>query len=291
MGTRKSLVPAESREALEAIKGAECSLVESSYGRELVLGFGPTRPSRPPLKRLRSEWMLFMRDVPWALEDAKGAVATDRSPLTERVMGRIKNSLLHDRVRDVEIRNEALGLTMQFMRSEILLIPKRLNGKSDPIWELTTPNNRVLQAIPRIGLRLGSLSARPLEQREVYKKVAKSDREKDSLASPARARVDLWKLLIRATKQLSWELHAPVGLSKSGLDALVLSPNGDVLGIQLKARSQSFDLQGIPTLLLLDRPLKRSTAANTFDASRGDANSLAERMFSLLTATESSHYE
>lgn len=291
MGIEKNLVPDESREALEGIKGAECSLVESSYGRELVLGFGPTRPSRPPLKRLRSEWMLFMRDVPWALEDARGAVATDRSPLTERVMGRIKKSLLQDRVRDVEIRNEALGLTMQLMHSEILLIPKRLNGKTDPIWELATPNDRVLQAIPRIGLRLRSSSARPPEGPPMFHNQPALRRETDPLVPVKGAGVDLWQLLIRATKQLSCELHAPVGLSKSGLDALVLFPNGKVLGIQMKSRSRNFDLQGVPTLALVDGPATGSTPPNTFDASRGNPSSLAQKMSSLLAASESSHYE
>jgi hypothetical protein len=218
----------------------------------LVLGFGKTRPSLPPLQDEEAEWMLYSRATPWVLESSMGALLNSyrMRRLTRKSLTLIQETILYEEISGVYIRNRALGLTISFGNgADFLFLPpapsaRRFNPEYDA-WQLVTPDKHILTAGENEKLEFIPATeplpplTDPIELVQIQVPVAAHFAAAEMNASDRSYRRDFGHLLTLLITESDYEVFVPS--QASALDAMVVSPRGSVVGIefQTKRRAES----------------------------------------------------
>lgn len=140
---------------LNELRGAECSQVRFSIGRELVVGFGPLRRATKPLTGDLAEWLLFTGSSLWSLRSSAGLIASSQQRGSEeRVLARLRESLDGHRVAKASVLDSANSLEIVFEDgSELRLLASRKPAKNEAtLWELRTPHDYIIAATRSRGL-------------------------------------------------------------------------------------------------------------------------------------------
>jgi hypothetical protein len=235
-----------SRRILSPLSGQRCSVVTSSYGNELVLGFGATHRPRPPLRETpRADWMLYSRATPWVLETAEGVVATERRRLGHRALEDIQDTILGTEILEGHIRNAALGLTLQFSNAAFSLLPPALRRQQSPasaeVWELAAPDSQVLIAYADQGLVIARADeVPPIEPEESYLAAAATTaREAEPIALTndyylqRRRAARFQRMLENVAHDLDYDLFtSSLDQPNTQIDAVMVTPEGTLIGVQ-----------------------------------------------------------
>jgi hypothetical protein len=252
------LSPARNEEAareLSTLTDEKVSLVATSYGNELVLGFGPTRLADRPLRETRvADWMLYTRTTPWVLDTPRGTVARDGRRLSSTTLRRISDTVLDANVRNAEIRNSAQALTLHFSNeAEFSLMPfaadvRRRHSDVDA-WQLHTPDSRVLRASADGQLQLlDSNEELPEPEHEEELVAAETAADRAEVRVIDVHKVDFWRVLRAAVLRLGYQLYEPSLRQATGVDAIVVNPRGQMVAIVHESH-----LSDDPTLQLTER--------------------------------------
>lgn len=247
MSELSPLANADALLELSTLRDEKCSLVTASYGNELVLGFGPTHLGDWPLRETRmASWMLHTRATPWVLETSHGVVATDRRRLGPKALRQVEEAVLNVAVMNAEVRNNALALTLYFAnKAQLSLLPSadevRRKDTSVEVWELFMPGSQLLRATADGELQLLRADQVPSESGDDGEPMSSSvDAVSSVLAREARARkskiVAFRRVLREAVGSLGYELFEPSVKQDTGVDAVVVGPEGKVVLIEHKRR-------------------------------------------------------
>jgi hypothetical protein len=248
MSELSRLAEADPPHAVAMLESLPCSLVRSAYGDELVLGFGKTRPSLPPLEGEQADWMLYSRATPWALESSMGVVLNSYGfrRLNKRKLEAIRRTILGAKVRGTQLRNRALGLTITFANgANFLFLPPEPSRGFDPeydAWQLALPDRRIVTANRDEQLTFISPSdplpplTDPLELLEMEAADAAPRVPVAARREEFTRHRNFQHLLTLLLKSSGYEVFIPV--RDSAIDALVVSPDGLLVGLQLKLRRE-----------------------------------------------------
>jgi hypothetical protein len=250
MSELSQLSEADPRRAIAKLESAACSLVRSAYGDELVLGFGKTRPSLPPLQDEEAEWMLYSRATPWILESSMGALLNSyrMRRLTKKNLTLIEETILHEEISGAHIRNRALGLTISFTNgADFLFLPpapsvQGFNPEYDA-WQLVTPDTRIITAGADEELKFIPATeplpplTDPIEFVQIRAPEAADFAAAKISTSERSHRQGLERLLTLLITESDYEVFVPS--KASALDAMVVSPGGSVVGIEFQTKRQA----------------------------------------------------
>ena len=233
-----------SRRILSPLSGQRCSVVASSYGNELVLGFGATHRPRPPLRETpRADWMLYSRATPWVLETAEGVVATERRRLGQRALEDIQDTILGTEILEGHIRNAALALTLQFSNAAFSLLPPALRRQQSPasteVWELAAPDSQVLIAYADQGLVIARADeVPPIEPEELGLAAAAASEAKtipltNEYYLQRRRAARFQRMLENVAHDLDYDLFtSSLDQPNTQIDAVMVTPEGTLIGVQ-----------------------------------------------------------
>jgi hypothetical protein len=240
---------ADPRRAIAMLSSKPCTLVRSAYGDELVLGFGNLRPSHPPLEDQEADWMLYSRATPWVLESSMGVVLSSYriKQLNDKNLDIIRDTIIDVSVTSTQFRNRALGLTIGFENGAnfLFLPPEPTLGEFDPVqdaWQLVMPDQRIVTSnedeqltfisssdlVPPITDPNELLELRAPELSSFGRRTAASSRSPEVTHS---ATVE--RLLTALITSSSYRVFVPA--SATSLDAMVVAPNGTIIGVEIKS--------------------------------------------------------
>lgn len=238
------------RRAIAMIESSPLSLVRSSYGDELVLGFGETRPSAPPLEDREADWMLYSRATPWVLESPMGVVLNSyRIRHLRKHLEVVEETILGVEVSSTQFRNRALGLTIGFTNgaSFLFLPPEPALGQFEPVhdaWQLVMPDQRIVTSdwdeqlifvsssdpVPPItdAVELLNLQARQVTPGSLGRVAASRGPESTQGAD--------FENLVLSLMASEYDVFVPT--RAGSLDAMVVARDGTIIGIELKSRHE-----------------------------------------------------
>jgi hypothetical protein len=236
------------RRAIALLSSIPCTLVRSAYGDELVLGFGNLRPSHPPLEDQEADWMLYSRATPWVLESSMGVVLNSYriKQLNNKNLDIIRETILNVRVISSQVRNRALGLTIGFENgANFLFLPPELGlGEFDPVqdaWHLVVPDGRIIASNEDEELAFTSSSdpvppitdATELLQLRAPELSSFGRRAAATRGPEVTHSATVKRLLSALITSSDYRVFVPA--SATTLDAMVVAPNGTIIGVEIKS--------------------------------------------------------
>lgn len=194
----------------------ECSILRTSYGDEIVVGFGSPRLADFPLRStLRSPWLLHSRYGSWRVVDGADVVASDAEPLTDTVLQHARAVLLHQRVANIHFDHGTRHLRIGFVNgAAIEFMAADDTATNEPMWSLEAPGGLLIEATAD----------------EVT--ATKSDVEK-----PSSERAALHQLLRDVAGAMNLVLFEPPYAPDSAVDAILTASDGSVVLLELKRQS------------------------------------------------------
>jgi hypothetical protein len=201
-----------------ALVGQECTFVRDSVGGQLVIGFGTPALADWPLRAtLRAPWLLYSRYGAWDVADGVHDVADHAETLTEDVLQQVRAVLLGQRVSAVEFDASCGPLSLTFGNGASVRLQQ--SGDLEPdeeAWSLHAPRSL-------IEWRAGDVHVVP---RRVEQLVAKQS----EVAA-------IHELLRGVADRIGLYLLEPKPTAAAGFDAVLSAPDGTVLLVQVKSRS------------------------------------------------------
>jgi hypothetical protein len=204
---------------LAALLGQECSVVRYSYAEQLVVGFGAPFPGLWPLRETeRAPWLLYSRYGTWRVSDGADRILTDAEPVGDLALQRVRAVLLHQRVVSVRLDGDSRTLELAFENGAQLRLACADDAQEgEPCWALEAPGGIMVEA-NRDHLTISRTDLVPAH-------------------SGSQAAV-LHQLVREIAKTMGLVLFEPPPLADAGVDAILTAPNGMVMLMQFKLRTE-----------------------------------------------------
>ncbi len=224
--------PTNLRNFVQALEGKNFRRALRSYGHELVLALGDSILA-PWFDEELSEFMLFTRTTPWVVQSEDGTLRAHSRGLSRRQLQSINDMLRGTTVSSIRFLTDVLGVTLTFSNAARFCVwPSATTVASEgshELWELSTPCGVSIVASPALGLAM---------VRDGDPFVSSQQCLDVSTIVPS-TRDEVMSVVRRAVARLGYQLFEPrMRRMIGGVDAIVLSPCGELITIEVATSDQ-----------------------------------------------------